>query len=111
MKKLLTLPFTLKNLYMRKKIKKRDFEFEAYPAGTPVYALSFWHNYGDPTDHVAIYQTVVVDVNFSLAEGLEYVLGSKNTGEPWELPIPERHVSEDIDDLIEIAKKVWKHED
>lgn len=96
---------------MRKKVKKRDFEFEAYPAGTQVYALSFWHNYGDVTDHVAIYQAVIVDYHFSGSDGLEYTVGGRETGQSWELPVPERHVSEDIDDLIEIAKKVWKHED
>ena len=109
MKKLLSLPLILKNLYMKKKIKKRDFEFEAYPIGTPVYAISIYHNYGKATDHIAIYQAVVEDVRYSETDGVEYYLESKS-GNSWSDVIKAEHVSEDMDDLIDVAKNIWGHE-
>lgn len=92
---------------MRKKIKKRDFEFEAYPIGTQVYAISIWRTYDD-TDHLAIYEAIVKDINFSALDGLEYWLESKD-GEHWKDVCKAENVSEDFDDLLDVAKKIWKH--
>lgn len=86
--------------------------YELYSPGTKVYGMSRYHSDGKPTDHVAIYDAVVVDVTVSYdkennCDKVSYWLKTPE-GEEWGNSVLSDEVHHDINQLIKSIKKEWK---
>lgn len=88
--------------------QKTPITIFAYDVGTEVYAISVWYNHNEPTDHLAIYKAKVISWSYDAEENeILYYLESR-AGKWWGDSIKSGHISTDFDELIQIAKKIWK---
>jgi hypothetical protein len=89
---------------------KTVYTILAYEPGTEVYAISRWHDNGDPTDHLAIYKARVTSWHYDTGDkDVVYWLESMD-GKEWGDYIEGQYVSQSFDDLLFDVKKLWKHE-
>lgn len=90
---------------------KTVYTILAYEPGTEVYAISRWHDDGDPTDHLAIYKARVESWHYdSNDKDVVYWLESME-GKPWGDHVEGQYVSENFEELLTYAKELWKHEE
>ena len=91
--------------------KTTNYTIFAYEPGTEVYAISFWHDNGDPTDHLAIYKARVASWHYNTDDkDVVYWLASMD-GKQWGDSVEGQYVSESFDELVTYAKELWKHEE
>lgn len=82
----------------------------AYEPGTEVYAISMWYDHNQPTDHLAIYKAKVTSWSYDAEEkDVIYYLESPKDGKWWGDSIEGEYVSHNFDELLEIAKELWKN--
>jgi len=90
---------------------KEQYTIFAYAPGTEVYAISRWHDDGDPTDHLAIYKARVASWHYDTDDkDVVYWLASMN-GKQWGDSVEGQYVSDSFDELVTYAKELWKHEE